>query len=503
MAEIIIDVTEEIIEVVANNGAYPLPYPVYSVFGRTGTVVAAEGDYTLTQLAGVTITSPANGQVLKYNGTQWVNSTDADTGITTLNTLTALSQTFATGSSGTDFNISSATSTHTFNFPTASATNRGLLSSADWSTFNAKQSALTNPVTGTGTTNALPKFTGASTIGNSNITDSGTLITLGSNTTISSGGLGIGTSALTGYSLRISKQITGATTAYGVMSEGAIQSDVTSNAYMFRTTPTTQATTFTLAVLAHYTATQGTIGAGSTINQQTGFWVTSSLTGGTTNNYGFRGQIPLSTGDFNLYMDGTANNYLNGSLGIGTASLTAYNLRVAQNITGATDSYGISQSGVVLSDVTSNAFGYYNSLVIQDTTFTLTSYTHFRAVQSTIGDDSTITNQSGFSVSSTLIGATNNYGFRGQIPLGANRWNLYMDGTASNYLAGKLLIGSTTDVASASVAITSTIQGFLPPRMTTTQKNAISSPATGLVVFDTTLGKLCVFATTWQTISST
>jgi len=38
--------------------------------------------------------------------------------------------------------------------------------------------------------------------------------------------------------------------------------------------------------------------------------------------------------------------------------------------------------------------------------------------------------------------------------------------------------------------------------MTTTQKNAISSPATGLVVFDSTLGKLCVFSTTWQTISS-
>jgi len=43
---------------------------------------------------------------------------------------------------------------------------------------------LTNPVTGTGTTNTLPKFTGASTIGNSNISDSGSLITLGSSTLI-------------------------------------------------------------------------------------------------------------------------------------------------------------------------------------------------------------------------------------------------------------------------------------------------------------------------------
>jgi hypothetical protein len=41
------------------------------------------------------------------------------------------------------------------------------------------QAALTNPVTGTGTTNYLPKFTGASTIGNSNIQDSGTLVSVG------------------------------------------------------------------------------------------------------------------------------------------------------------------------------------------------------------------------------------------------------------------------------------------------------------------------------------
>jgi hypothetical protein len=40
--------------------------------------------------------------------------------------------------------------------------------------LNGKQSTLTNPVTGTGTTNYLPKFTGASTIGNSLFIDTGT-----------------------------------------------------------------------------------------------------------------------------------------------------------------------------------------------------------------------------------------------------------------------------------------------------------------------------------------
>jgi hypothetical protein len=52
----------------------------------------------------------------------------AGSGITALNGLTADVQTFATGTSGTDFNISSSGSTHTFNIPTASNLARGLVS---------------------------------------------------------------------------------------------------------------------------------------------------------------------------------------------------------------------------------------------------------------------------------------------------------------------------------------------------------------------------------------
>lgn len=65
-------------------------------------------------------------------------STTFSTGITALNGLTDQVQYFATGTTGSDFNISSSTDTHTFNLPTASATNRGALSSTDWSTFNGK-----------------------------------------------------------------------------------------------------------------------------------------------------------------------------------------------------------------------------------------------------------------------------------------------------------------------------------------------------------------------------
>jgi hypothetical protein len=66
--------------------------------------------------------------------------TTFSTGLTALNGLTAQIQNLAVGTSGTDFAISSVSSTHTFNLPTASATNRGALSTTDWSAFNAKAS---------------------------------------------------------------------------------------------------------------------------------------------------------------------------------------------------------------------------------------------------------------------------------------------------------------------------------------------------------------------------
>lgn len=54
-----------------------MPTAVTSVFGRSGVVVATEGDYTLDQLLDVDLTvAPVNGKVLKYNGTKWVAADD-------------------------------------------------------------------------------------------------------------------------------------------------------------------------------------------------------------------------------------------------------------------------------------------------------------------------------------------------------------------------------------------------------------------------------------------
>lgn len=64
-------------------------------------------------------------------------------------------------------------STGAFTILQSGASQSGYLSSTDWNTFNNKQSALTNPITGTGTTGQIVKFTGTTQVGNSIIYENG------------------------------------------------------------------------------------------------------------------------------------------------------------------------------------------------------------------------------------------------------------------------------------------------------------------------------------------
>jgi hypothetical protein len=134
----------------------------------------------------------------------------------------------------------------------------------------------------------------------------------------SRGGVGIGATVLLNYNLRASKNITGSTTSVGIAVDGAIQSDVTSNARIYSSQVSTADTSFTLANLFHYYAANVTKGAASTITDQFGFY-TLDLTSA-TNNYGFYGLVSSGTNKWNLYMNGTANNYLAGNLLIGSTA---------------------------------------------------------------------------------------------------------------------------------------------------------------------------------------
>ena len=77
--------------------------------------------------------------------------------------------------------------------------------------------------------------------------------------------------------------------------------------------------------------------------------------------------------------------------------------------------------------------------------------------------------------------------------------------TAKHYgiqtTSGGAYINTATPNASAALQADSTTQGFLPPRMTTAQKNLIATPATGLQVHDTDLNRPCFYnGTSWVTL---
>jgi hypothetical protein len=63
---------------------------------------------------------------------------------------------------------------------------------------------------------------------------------------------------------------------------------------------------------------------------------------------------------------------------------------------------------------------------------------------------------------------------------------------------GGVNIGGTADAAASSLLeITSTTKGFLPPRMTTAQRDAIATPATGLSVYNSSLATNDVYTSAW------
>lgn len=89
------------------------------------------------------------------------------------------------------------------------------------------------------------------------------------------------------------------------------------------------------------------------------------------------------------------------------------------------------------------------------------------------------------------------------IPLGQ------LDQALSDTLAGlkafsAIHVGSGSPDASALLTMNSTTQGFLPPRMTSTQRDAIVSPATGLIIWNTSLTRLEYYnGITWAAFGET
>jgi hypothetical protein len=341
-------------------------------------------------------------------------------------------------------------------------------------------STLTNPITGTGTSGQVAYFTGATTQ-----SSSANFIFDATNNRLRLGG-GADTGQrlqVTGDTLLKGSGNTSATTALTVQDSGGtnlinVRNDnlitygtgltlsqvgaritfstiggANVNQFRFTTTNTLfspSGNTVFIDYLGNFNPTSGTstfVGLQFTgsINQTggangitRGLYVNPTLTAAAD----WRSIEWSNNTGWGLYGAGTAQNYLAGNLGIGTTTINNSALRVNKAITGAVTQSSIANSSTINSDVTSNAWMYISSPSTQAAAFTISEVVHFNAFNLTIGASSAVTNNIGFKATSTLTGATNNWGFYGDIPSGTNRWNLYMNGTANNFLSGNTQIGT-------------------------------------------------------------
>ena len=387
--------------------------------------------------------------------------TTLSTGLNALNGLTAQVQYFATGTSGTDFAISSATDTHTFNLPTASATNRGALSSADWSSFNSKQNALTNPITGTAAAGQVAYFTGATTQAGSN-----NLFWDNANKK-----LAIGVSPTTLWNQYSAVLQVGQ--LWLLDYQTAATAEIVSNSYYDGTNNRALRTggagsiTFQSTHIGLLTAASVSAGAIQTLTEKARLTNSGNLLIGSTTDSGEKLQV---TGTAKI----TGASSFGGNMTLSLNQNGSTQLIVSNAQTGTNSQSSVS----FVSNVGSGLIGKYSSTT---TTYKTVAASDLFLYNNTSAGDISILND---------------------FPTGSIKFAAGGSPTAHITLTsvGSLGIGATSVNASAILQADSTTKGFLPPRMTTTQKLAITSPATGLQVYDTTLNLMSFYnGSTWVT----
>lgn len=228
-----------------------------------------------------------------------------------------------------------------------------------------------------------------------------------------------------------------------------------------------------------YTATANHTGAtalgfGSNVTGQYGTAIGYSITAG------FSGAAlgkSITCGIGSVAVGNVVNVSTNNSVGIGTSVTVSglYGSAIGYQSQSAT--YGAAY-GII-----SNA-GSWGTAIGPYTTASGTSSTAIGGRGVASANYSTIINSS--------AGAkTNNVNNSFAVNCNSTDHLFFIGNTVDGWLnsTGNFAFGTTTPDASAKLEVNSTTGGFLPPRMTTTERDAIATPAAGLVIFNTTTNK--------------
>lgn len=431
-----------------------------------GTIVyRIQNGYELDELHDVAAQTPSNNDVLSFETSTQIwkpKSIPTLLGFTPVPTTRTISTT-APLSGGGDFSAN-----RTLSIATANGTTTGALSSTDWNTFNGKQSAL---VSGTN----IKTINGNTILGSGDLTIS-TGITIGT-TAITSGTIGRilfeGTGNVVQESVNLFWDNTNGRLGIGTIIP-TVAVDVVGAGKFSTTLEVTSSAGITLGGGAKSLSWTGTIlelGNSATwtdvrlfASGVQKFSQTSTLT--TISNT----TINLSTATVQLAgvnaLAYSGADVRIGSITAGFTSLSFY--------TSATEKMRIAATtGNVLISTTTDA-GY--KLDVNGT--------------ARVQGNTRITGQLNFGNNNIWVGAAQWSAGLEMYAISGGNENIKLSPSQQVHISNNSLFTANT---SAILQVDSTTKGFLPPRMTTTQKNAIATPAAGLMVYDTTLNVISYY----------
>lgn len=228
-----------------------------------------------------------------------------------------------------------------------------------------------------------------------------------------------------------------------------------------------------------------------TVSQRNGVMVKDVTgTGTPTINTGIRiKELSGGTNNFSIVSEGQVSGYHGGSFSFGfpTSSPTANEgLAYVGISTEGVSQTGIKSRGGASSEATFQYSAFEAIPALSPGSYT-TQETHGLVVRdASVGVGASLTNAYGISIDDQTAG-DNNYGIQSTVTAGTDKWNIYLDGNANNWISGNTRYGIDTitpPTAQAHYSAGTTSAGSAPIKLT--QGDNMTVPENGAFEFDGT-----------------